>query len=462
MEPLSCRARCPTARFRKWRYCLQPKSNSPRLSARYGIAIFCDALTFSKQNHQALTLQSKHSPQLMLATQDNSRNLGMPEKDATEEVTSFGYNAGVELERPSDQEDVLIGEPFNPDDIDINTRSMTIDLLLSRIEDGAIDLAPDFQRRAGIWNEKQQSRLIESLLLRVPLPTLYAAEDGEENWVIVDGIQRLTTIARFISPSHIKSTPLRLQKLEYLGSDFNNCTFEELPARLKRRLRETELVVHVIKHGTPEEVKFNIFARINTGGLPLSAQELRHALIPGNVREILKKFAEFEEFILATGNSIRDERMAAREMALRFIAFKLTSPEKYKERDFDRFLSNSMRAINSLDSKAIIKLEKDFKSSLKTANSIFDDDAFRKRYNPNHGRYPINKALFETFCVTLSSLTLAQRKCCIKNSAKIKKSFISLMIDTNFDISISQGTGDASKIRRRFSAIQKLIKDNAK
>lgn len=385
----------------------------------------------------------------------------MPTKTVTEEINSFGYSAGVELERPSEQEDILIGEPFNPDDIDIATRSMTIDLLLSRIEDGAIDLTPDFQRRAGIWNEKQQSRLIESLLLRVPLPTLYAAEDGEENWVIVDGIQRLSTIARFIAPHHIKSTSLRLQQLEYLGGNFDNCTFEDLPIRLKRRLRETELVVHVIKHGTPEEVKFNIFARINTGGTPLSAQELRHALIPGRVREILKKLAESDEFIDATGNSIQDERMAAREMVLRFIAFKLTAPESYKERDFDRFLSNSMRAINTLAPREIIKLEKEFKASLKAASLIFGDDAFRKRYNIKSGRCPINKALFETFCVTLSNLTQSQRNQCASNASKIKKSFITLMLDTSFDASISQGTGDASKVRRRFAAIQKLIKDHA-
>lgn len=383
----------------------------------------------------------------------------MPEKTVTEEINSFGYSAGVELERPSEQGEILIGEPFNPDDIDIVTRSMTIDLLLSRIEDGAIDLAPDFQRRAGIWNEKQQSRLIESLLLRIPLPTLYAAEDGEENWVIVDGIQRLTTIARFIAPHHIKSTALQLQQLEYLGEDFHNCTFADLPARLKRRLRETELVVHVIKHGTPEEVKFNIFARINTGGLPLSAQELRHALIPGQAREILKKFSESDEFIKATGGSIRDERMAAREMVLRFIAFKLTAPESYKERDFDRFLSNSMRAINALAKRDIDKLEREFNASLNVANSIFGDDAFRKRYTKSDARYPINKALFEAFCVTLSNLTQSQRDQCSKNSSRLKESFISLMRNARFDASISQGTGDASKVRRRFTEIQKLIKD---
>lgn len=386
----------------------------------------------------------------------------MPEKKPTEEINSFGESVGIELEREPRRKDIVIGEPFNPDDIDISTRSMTIDLLLSRIEDGALDLAPDFQRRAGIWNEKQQSRLIESLLLRIPLPTLYAAEDDNDHWVIVDGIQRLTTITRFISPSHIKSVPLRLQQLEYLGDNFNQCTYEDLPARLKRRLRETELVVHLIKNGTPEEVKFNIFARINTGGLPLSAQELRHALIPGTVREVLRKLAECKEFKEATCNSIKDERMAAREMVLRYIAFKLILPENYKERDFDRFLSTSMHSVNALSRQSLLKLGRDFKASLVAVKKIFGDDAYRKRYSPGDGRYPINKALFESITVALSNLTDMQRDVCVRNARKIKKSFVELMNDAAFDSSISQGTGDASKVRRRFSAIKNLLEAHSR
>lgn len=136
--------------------------------------------------------------------------------------TSFGTASGVEQELPLEQGDLLIAEPFDPDAIEVSTRSMTIDLLLSRIRDHAIDLEPDFQRRRGIWTERQQSRLIESLLLRIPLPTLYAAEDEKEGWAIVDGIQRLTTITRFMDPEAINETPLRLTGLEYLGTAFNN------------------------------------------------------------------------------------------------------------------------------------------------------------------------------------------------------------------------------------------------
>ncbi|WP_082501301.1 DUF262 domain-containing protein [Methylobacterium sp. Leaf88] len=375
-----------------------------------------------------------------------------------EEKTSFGEASGVEDEQIDRDEDIsVIGEPFNPDKIDVATRSMTIDLLLSRIKSNAIDLEPDFQRRRGIWTDRQQSRLIESLLLKIPLPTLYAAEDEEENWVIVDGIQRLTTITRFMDPDIISETRLILGGLEYLGSAFNGKSFQGLSSRFQRRLRETELVVHLIKHGTPEEVKFNIFARINTGGLPLSSQELRHALIPGRARSFLADLAGTVEFKAATSNSIRDERMADREMVLRFIAFKLNPPQQYKAYDFDRFLGDTMREINGKSEDFLNSLKRDFRSALRAALKIFEQDAFRKRYRVSDARYPVNKALFETFVVNLANIGSSRRQGCIDNKDLVKNEFMLLMNTREFESSISQGTGDIAKVRRRFGEVEALL-----
>ncbi len=375
-----------------------------------------------------------------------------------EEGTSFATWSGVEQELPSDSSsELVIAEPFNPDDIDVATRSMTIDLLLSRIRSKAIDLEPDFQRRRGIWNDRQQSRLIESLLLRIPLPTLYAAEDEDEDWAIVDGIQRLTTITRFIDPEAIGETPLRLSGLEYLGASFEGILFEGLPARLKRRLRETELVVHVIRHGTPQEVKFNIFARINTGGLPLSAQELRHALIPGGARKYLGQLAGSEAFKVATTYSIRDERMADREMVLRFLAFSMNPPEQFRAYDFDRFLGDAMRQLNALDDLRLAALEYGFNRAMECASAIFGDDAFRKRYHESHGRLPINKALFETISVSLANLTEEGRERCVLRRDEVRRRMMAAMRDRDFESAISQGTGDTNKVRKRFATVSTIF-----
>jgi Protein of unknown function DUF262 len=372
-----------------------------------------------------------------------------------EELNAAGESSGIELEISAGID--LIAQPFDPERIDVGTRSMTVDLLMSRIRSGAIDLAPDFQRRAGIWTNERQSRLIESLLLRIPLPTLYAAEDEIETWAIVDGIQRLTTIARFIDPDAIRETQLVLVGLEYLSKDFDGATFDDLPPRLKRRIRETELVVHVIRHGTPEEVKYNIFARINTGGMPLSSQELRHALVPGKARDILRSLAAMDEFKKATAYSIRDDRMADRELILRYIAFRAVSYQKYAQKDFDDFLRRAMREINNWSDSKFLEMRQEFLDSMDSARTIFGEYAFRKFYGRGFSRYPINKALFEAVAVALGSMAPLERKRLANRSAAVIDGFVALMGDHRFDASISQGTGDPGKIRYRFSAIERLF-----
>ncbi|MEV0992661.1 DUF262 domain-containing protein [Streptomyces sp. NPDC049949] len=177
------------------------------------------------------------------------------------ELDETGFSTGVEREDIGER----IDSPFDPDLIEVQARNPTVGLLLNRIRRGTIDLAPDFQRRAGIWTLKAQSRLIESLLLRITLPTLYAAEGEDDSWAIVDGIQRLSTIARFVTPEDIDTEPLRLTGLEYL-TEFNGYLFTDLPGRLQTRIEETELVVLLIRRGTPEEVKFDISPGSTPGG----------------------------------------------------------------------------------------------------------------------------------------------------------------------------------------------------
>jgi hypothetical protein len=135
------------------------------------------------------------------------------------------------------------------------------------------------------------------------VPSLYAAEDSNEDWEVVDGVQRLFSIAHFIDSDLVGEHPLALSNLKTLVA-FNGRTFDALPQKLKRRLRETELVVHVIRKGTPPAVKFPFFARINTGSVVLSAQELRRAITPGPVRELLERLAASSEFKVATANSV--------------------------------------------------------------------------------------------------------------------------------------------------------------
>ncbi|MEU8271955.1 hypothetical protein AB0B89_32970, partial [Sphaerisporangium sp. NPDC049002] len=231
---------------------------------------------------------------------------------------------------------------------------------------------------------------------------------------------------------------------------------------LKTRIDETELIIHLIRAGTPDSVKFNIFARINTGGRALTLQELRHALIPGQARELLAKLADGESFLDATLRSVKKDRMADREMVLRFLAFRLTPPSDYPRGDLDIFLRQAMRQINTLDRGAIARLTEDFERAMRTARDIFEEHAFRKRFAGQEKRLPVNKALFETISVNLAKMAPGEIEVLRERRDLVQSRLMELMEDGKFHQAISVATGDAEKVRRRFGAVEELLREVAR
>ena len=344
-----------------------------------------------------------------------------------------------------------ISVPFDPSLIRVESRSMTISLLLSRIETGAIDLAPDFQRKGGIWSDAAQSRLVESLLIRIPLPAFYMDGTDDEKWLVVDGLQRLTSLKRFIIDKDLKLSGLEFLR-QYEGNRYN-----ELPRNLQRRIQEAQVIVFVIQEKTPPDVKFKIFKRINTGGLPLSSQEIRHALNQGPVTQFLRGLAESNEFLSATDRGIRDNRMGDRECVLRFVAFVLTPPAEYPANgELDTFLSQTMGTLN-IRTEDFPELKNRFLTAMRRASSLFGNKAFRKVAPQTYWRGPLNKALFETWAVNIDRLDEESYLRVLNQKTKLLDEFINLTQQPDFASAISQGTGDANKVKLRFSRVRELI-----
>lgn len=347
-----------------------------------------------------------------------------------------------------------IHDPFDPTLIRVERENPTIDLLIKRIRHNEINLSPDFQRKGGIWTDDAQSRLIESILIRIPLPAFYVDATNEDSWLVVDGLQRLTALKRFIVDES-----LALHGLEFLHQWENKC-FAELPRSLQRRIEETGVTIFAIQKGTPEEVKFNIFKRINTGGLPLSAQEIRNALNGTRVRKFILKLVQSQEFKLATNNSIRDERMADRECVTRFLAFMSQEPSEYNRKDFDAFLN---RVMSDLDNPTLTsddelqQLEQRFHAAMDRARLLFGRTAFRKYYGRHYRLMPINKAIFESWSVNLARLSQEQADSLIAQKDQVLESFAILMKNHKFEEDVSQGTGSPPRVRRRFQAVKTLI-----
>ncbi len=347
-----------------------------------------------------------------------------------------------------------IDAPFDPTRIRVRTIPVLVGLLMSRIHHDEIDLSPDFQRLRGIWKPVDKSRLMESLLLRIPIPVFYVAADENDNWRVVDGVQRISTISDFIDGR------FPLQKLQYLAH-FNGRHYDELPRPMQRRISETQLTVNVIEPGTPQEVMFNIFHRINTGGLPLNGQEIRHALNPGPVREYLARLARSKEFLIATKRRVSPKRMADREFVLRFMAFRMDPWEQYSADSLDAYLGAAMRRLNMMSPDHRQALEDDFRRAMRTAARIFGKYAFRKRYSLGKERpKPINRALFESWSVELARRSPAQRSLLIARRDEVQKRSIALLRDdSEFEKAISLSTGTAQRILKRFSAVRDLVQE---
>ncbi len=380
---------------------------------------------------------------------ETRRDDGRDDLQPLAEEDDADYDSGVEKEQEDPQEHAE--HPFDPSKIKIRTIQVLVDQLVSRIEHQEIDLAPDFQRMRGIWDDQRKSRLIESLLLRIPIPVFYVAANEEEQWSVVDGLQRMSTIHDYVTGK------FALQRLEY-RKELNGQRHDLLPRPMRRRIGETQLIVNVIEPGTPPEVMFNIFRRINTGGMTLNGQEIRHALHPGPVREYLKRLAASEEFAAATDRSIKPRRMADRECVLRFLAFHVAPWEEYAGGSLDGHLAEVMKKINAMTSGQRDALAGDFKKAMVAARRIFGRQAFRKlggeRLNP------ISKPLFEAWGVQLARCSSDQADRLVERREEVLSRFVTLLNeDPEFDKAISLSTSMPQRIRKRFAAIRDLVQE---
>ena len=342
-----------------------------------------------------------------------------------------------------------IGHPYDPTKTKIDTRSITVDLLTRRLEHTEIDLNPDFQRKAGLWTRKQKSQLIESLLIRIPLPSFYFDATNDSKWLVVDGLQRLVAFKEFMLDE------MPLDGLEYL-SQYNGKQFSELPRPLRRSIEESQVTIHLIQPGTPPEVKFNIFRRVNTGGLVLTPQEIRHALNQGPVVKFLAELAQSQAFLEATTRSIPTDRMMDREFVLRFLAFSVTPYIEYRRADMDGFLNLQMSTLNKRQQNYATYRGR-FASAMTRANEIFGKHAFRKLYDPTQSRSPINKALFETWSVHLANLSTTDAKALSTNAHCLISKSIELNKNPDFNKAITQSTADVARVRTRFAAVEDVI-----
>ena len=361
----------------------------------------------------------------------------------------------IETEDPQFRD---IERPWDPESIRVATNSFSLRNMIDLIAEGSLDLAPDFQRLQ-VWKEVQRAQLIESILLQIPLPAFYFAEDAEGMLQVVDGVQRLSTIYDFVTGGNSGKEGFPLNGLEYLA-DVKGKRFDDLPNLWKRRIHNTQIVAHVIAPTTPHDVMYDIFRRINTGGTPLTGQEIRHCVAKKRSRTFLKRLVASPAFEKATPPTLQDhKRMVDHEVALRFTAFWHLTPEKYSiDETLDGFLLQTIRDIDDpevLDDRALDGISVAFARGLYLAHEVFGDDAFRKWPTNSYRRNPFNRALFEAWTVELAkadagAVTISKRNIC--RSARE-----AMTTDDAYISSVSSATGYSVSVHTRFEKTRSII-----
>lgn len=377
--------------------------------------------------------------------------------------------------------------PFDPSEIDIDAKDITVFSLLERIRSKEILLDTDYQRNSNLWNRYRQSQLIESMLLGIPIPTFYFAIDADfkdelglmrQSWQVVDGLQRLCVIRNFMIgyPEGCSrgESVMRLKGMQYLRS-LDNKSYDELPEALKRTLLEVNIKANIIRKSTPLAVKLNIFRRLNTGGLPLSMQEIRHAMHSNGSAQLLKKWASSDDFKKATQGRVSCRRMGDREFVNRFLAFYLLGVESYG--GMDVFLEESLAKVDKwaglnpqvlsrgrLEGDArVCAIAHNFFAALQTMYKAFGDDAFCQLDPSKQGandRRRINKALFEVFTVCVARMSPAARQALVDATEKVRIEYCKLFedrMDTGLSNLVSVSTGNKSRVFKRYEIVSAFL-----
>jgi hypothetical protein len=366
--------------------------------------------------------------------------------------------------------------PYDPDKIKVHQKQFNVKLIAEMIDNEDIDFTPDFQRNF-VWDSHQKSRLIESILLRIPLPMFYLAEDEEGRITVVDGLQRLTTIKDFMD------NKFPLKGLQYLNDTCNGKYYSDknkdgtpngknsIDSKYFRWFNMTQFSVNVIDPSSPSKVKYDIFRRINTGGKPLNNQEIRNCLASKSLRETLNKMVVLDEFKSATDGSIKPTRMDDQEIALRFILFSRLIIEDVELNIYNGYMDSSLddmtERLVKISNEESKRLVQSFSNAMQNSEYLFGrKHAFRKimikDLEPNAYKQLLNKALFVCLSVLLSKYEPNRVKENNPELALLKPLAIKIGEDLKLLNYLSYGTNGKANLQYVFEEIGKLINENLK
>ncbi len=338
------------------------------------------------------------------------------------------------------------------DEMLIRNDHRTVRDVLHRIDQKRYVMDPEFQRDF-IWAEDKQSKLIESVIMRIPLPVFYMAEDSEGRMVVVDGLQRLSTFKRFIDGE------LRLRLPD--RPELDGKRLADLSPKFQNRVEDCNLIFYIIDSKAPERARLDIFERVNSG-VQLTRQQMRNCLYQGEATRFLRDEAQTEMFLKATGASLNPKAMRDREFVNRFCAFYVLGPEAYHRDDMDAFLARALCRMNEMNAGELAELAESFQRGLSNNFLLFEHQAFRKHEPGQTRRAVINASLWDVMSTGLSNYSNEQ----VESHAELLRDAVYYLLwDEPFKVAITYGPNDPKKVKTRFemarTALREVLGDHA-
>lgn len=265
------------------------------------------------------------------------------------------------------------------DALRISKSDFTVSSIIDKINRGKVDLRPSYQREY-VWTVRTASKLIESLLLNIPVPTMFFHEVKSGKLEVVDGKQRLTSIWSFVQNEFPGGQAFKLSGLE-VYHELNGKTFDELNETFQEIILDYPLNVHTISKTSQPDFVFEVFERLNMGATQLNEQELRNCIYQGAYTDLLEELTLNESFLFANRSKMPHLRMRDRELILRFFTMQRTTPSGFYL-PAKSWLNEEMRENKDLLPKEATEMTELFEKTLKLSVDIFGDCAFRPAKYP--------------------------------------------------------------------------------
>jgi hypothetical protein len=258
--------------------------------------------------------------------------------------------------------------------LQIQKADFTVSAIIDKIDRGKVNLRPSYQREY-VWTVRTASKLLESLMLNIPIPTMFFHEIRNGALEVVDGKQRLTSVWSFVTGAFPDGTPFKLKGLDVFA-EHNDKGFDELPAELRERILDFPLNVHTIGRQSQPEFVFEVFERLNMGATQLNEQELRNCIYQGTYTDLLLDLASDEHLLRVYRSKTPHLRMKDRELILRFFAMQRTTPEGMTS-PVKAWLNEEMRENKDMTPQEAGELKELFEETIKMVWEVFGESAFR-------------------------------------------------------------------------------------